>query len=475
MPRDASGTLIGCPEPRLFTPPLRPLTAETTRGYSLIEFAKVVGVPLLPWQETLAIRSLEIHPNGRPRYAVVTVLVGRQSGKSRFAALLALWAMYIDGAQLVVGAAQSLDISTEAWRAAVNLASEHPELSGEVATIRRTNGQQQLELTSGARYRIAATSAGAGRGLSCDLLLMDEARMQRDHEAWASLSKTTIARPGARIFVLSNAGGDEAVLLNSLRDSALSGRDESIGLFEWSADPALDIADPESWAQGCPGLGHIVDEASIRAALATDPAPIFRSEIRCERVSALHGAVDLAQLQASIDPSARLDHFRDRVALCVAVSGDGRHATLVAAALGDDRRVIVEPVAAWSSPSDAARDIPGWRARLKPSVFGWFGGGAGAVLAADLRDTDAVEIKGTATIEACAGLAEKIAAGEIRHAGDPLLTAHLGHAIRVRQGDGWRFGEPVGGAHIDAAFAAAGAVHLARTVPAKADRVVHIW
>ncbi len=45
--------LIGCTEPRLFTPPLRPLTRATTRGFEVIEFATLTGKPLLPWQEWL--------------------------------------------------------------------------------------------------------------------------------------------------------------------------------------------------------------------------------------------------------------------------------------------------------------------------------------------------------------------------------------------------------------------------------------
>ena len=49
-----SEKLVGRTEARLWTQPLRPLTRETTRGFEVIEFAEMIGEPLLPWQDWLA-------------------------------------------------------------------------------------------------------------------------------------------------------------------------------------------------------------------------------------------------------------------------------------------------------------------------------------------------------------------------------------------------------------------------------------
>ena len=44
-------TRFGSTEPRICTPPLRPLTPETSLGFEVVEFAdEVLGVELLPWQ-----------------------------------------------------------------------------------------------------------------------------------------------------------------------------------------------------------------------------------------------------------------------------------------------------------------------------------------------------------------------------------------------------------------------------------------
>lgn len=455
--------VVGCRNPRLFTSE----APKRTRGPELIAFAKKIGCEFIPWQEELALRALEVDEAGQYRYRTVVVLVGRQSGKTTFCKVLALWKMVEDGAKLVVGAAQSLDISREAWQGAVDLALDWNE--SVVGQVRRANGEQCLTLVDGSRYRITATTPGAGRGLSVDLLVMDEVRMQRDWGAWSALSKTTIARPNSQTWCISNAGDDQSVVLNTLREKALGGED-GLGLFEWSADPASDIGDEGSWAQGCPGIGYTIPIGAIRSAFGTDPPAVFRTEIRCERVASLDGAVDMAAWEACRDGSATLDAYRDRVALCLDVAVDGTHVSLVAAAVDDQGMVRVETVDAWESPYEAARALPGLLERVKPRVFGWFPGGPAVALAGDLSVKGSQELKGADVTEACMAFADAVQALAVRHGGDPLLTRHVGQSEKYRQGDAWRFQRPRLGGNVDAAYAAAGAVLLARQVASKKRR-----
>jgi hypothetical protein len=63
----------------------------------------------------------------------------------------------------------------------------------------------------------------------------------------------------------------------------------------------------------------------------------------------------------------------------------------------------------------------------------------------------------------CMGFAEQVTALKIAHSGDPLLDAHIAGAEKTTHGDGWRFSRK-GAGHVDALYAAAGAVHLARTL-----------
>ncbi len=457
--------VMGAAEPRISSPSR---SVTTTRGDELIEFAERMGIELMPWQKTLAHRGLETNPDGGWRYKTVVVLVGRQSGKTTFCKLLALWRMSTEPGALVLGAAQSMDISKEAWSGAAELAVEHG--LAEDRKVRRANGDVCLTLLNRSRYRIAATSAGAGRGLSVDLLVMDEARMQRDFTAWSALSKTTIARPNSQTWVISNAGDAESVLLNTLREKGMTGSDEALGLFEWSADPELDISDPVGWAQGCPGIGYTVPLDAIEAAFGTDPPAVFRTEIRCERVVSLDGAVDMQAWSASQDPAVTLDAYRERVALCLDVSVDARHASLVAAVVDDQGRVRLEAVAAWDSVREAARALPGWLERVKPVSWGWFPGGGSARLAAEIGELGGKEIGGPEAARACMAFADQVQAGQVLHAGDALLSTHVGAAQKHWSGDTWRFARPRTGGDIDAAYAAAGALHLARVDASKPPR-----
>ena len=106
--------------PRIFTPPLRPLTKETSNGFSVIAFAEIMlHVHLYPWQQWLLVHALELLEDGSYRFRKVIVLVARQNGKTTLMGVLAAWWLFVDSNKhpdrvppvkfLVVGAAQTLD------------------------------------------------------------------------------------------------------------------------------------------------------------------------------------------------------------------------------------------------------------------------------------------------------------------------------------------------------------------------------
>jgi phage terminase large subunit-like protein len=458
--------ILGLEQPRLWTPPARRLTRTTSRGYELADFAeKVLGEPLLPWQRWLAIHALELDRSGGYRYRTVLVLVGRQNGKTHFLRVLALWRLYLDGARLVLSVAQSLDIAREAWRAGCESVTDIPDLVAELDRISRVNGDEHLALTGGRRWKIAAANRRGGRGLSVDLLVLDELREQRDWDAWSALSKTTMARSDGMTFGISNAGDDESVVLNHLREAALAEQDPTLAVFEWSAPDGCELDDPHAWQQANPGLGYTVSEQAIRSALSTDPAPVFRTEVLCQRVDSLADAAVTAEAwTACTDPALTLDGLRDRIVACIDISPDLAHATLVAAAIDTNNRVRIEAIASWTDTATMLGDLPSWIERIQPRQLGWFSSGPAAALKADLEHLGGEGMGGTEAIAACQALAEHVQARRLLHAGDPLLTAHIVGAKRLPSGDGWRFVRR-GAGHVDAAYAAAGAVHLARSLP----------
>lgn len=460
---------LGRREPRLFPAPLRRLTRKTSLGFACITFAEqMLGMDLLPWQKWWLIHALELDGGGF-RFRVILTLVARQNGKTHLLKVLSLFFMYLGHARLILGAAQSLDIARESWQGAVELAESDPELRAEVEVVRRTNGEQELRLTNGARYRIAAASRGAGRGLSVDLLVLDELREHRDWLAWAALSKTTIARPHAITVAISNAGDDQSAVLNALRSTAMGGTDATLALFEWSAPDGCALDDRKAWAQANPGLGHTISEQAIETALATDPPPVFRTEVLCQRVDALDSAIDLGAWRACKDLAMTLNELRDRTVLVVDVAPDSAHVTATAAAESEGR-VLLEPQAAWDSTEAARDELEDLIERVGPRAVGWFPSGPAAALAPLFARIEragkvtVIEIKGAAVPQACMGLADLVLARRVIHPGDPLQDAHIAGASKLHQGDGWRFTRR-GAGHVDAAYSAAGAAHVALTLP----------
>lgn len=296
----------GSETPRIWTKPLRKLTPKTSAGFACIEFAELVlGIDLLPWQRWLLIHALELLPDGTYRFRTVVVLVARQNGKSTLMTVLALWRMYVDGAPLVIGTAQNLDVAEEQWEAAVDMAQGVPELDAEIAQVSKVNGKKFLRLTGRQRYKVAAASRRGGRGLSGDLILLDELREHQNWHAWGAVTKTTMARALAQVWAASNAGDASSIVLAFLRalaHAALGNPDDlptdleapsededvddidSLGLFEWSATPGCDKADRDEWARANPALGYTITERAIASACRTDPDDVFRTEVLCQWV-----------------------------------------------------------------------------------------------------------------------------------------------------------------------------------------------
>lgn len=301
--RAPSTTLIGFTEPRIFTPPLRPLTPATSLGFAAVEFSRdVLGIEPLPWQEWLLQHILELREDGSLRFRTVVILVARQSGKSTIGVVLSLFFMYVLARDLVIGTAQDLDVAEEIWATAVELVESIPELDEMKDRVVRVNGKKALELRTGERYKVKAANRRAGRGLSGDLILLDELREHQSWDAWAAITKTTIARAFALIVAFSNAGDLTSVVLRHLRRLAhmalgdpdgLEAKPETIepdeevddvdlGIFEWSAAPGCGLWDRAGWQQANPALGHLITERVLVSAARTDPEWVFRCENMCQ-------------------------------------------------------------------------------------------------------------------------------------------------------------------------------------------------
>jgi phage terminase large subunit-like protein len=477
LPPSAPHTALpkGKTQARLFTESLRPLNRKTSHGYSVAEFADMIGEPLQPWERWTAIHALELMPDGSYRFRVVLVLVARQNGKSHLIRCIVLWRMFMEQRLRVLGVAQDVSLAREQWNLGQEMIHDCPDLEAEWGKARNVNGDEQFAIANGSRWKISAANRKAGRGGSNDLVVIDELREQRSWDAWAALSKTTLARPNSMIFAMSNQGDDEAVVLHQLRGAALAGTDPSLGIFEYSAPDGCELDDWTAIAQANPALGHRVSHAGIRSALTTDPAGVFRTEVLCQHVDQLDGAIDLGAWKACADPSGSMAGLKGRVAAAFDIAPDGDHATLVAAGRLDDGRIRLEVVRSWKSTDLARAELPDLLAKLRPVAFAFYPVGPGAAFAPLLRtQKNPTALNGVQVSEACQGMADLVTARRIVHPDDPLLTAHVAGAQKLPSGDGWRFTRRGGAGHVDAAYAAAGAVWAVEVMPVQRKGIIRV-
>lgn len=464
--------------PRIFTPPLRELTPETSLGFACVEFAEqVLGLTLLPWQRWLFVHALEVvgdlEGSWRFRFRTVVVEVARQNGKTTAGAALALFALYYLELGLILGTAQDLEQAEDTWATVVDMAQADEELAAEIEHVWRTNGAKRLQLTNNRQYRVKATSRRAGRGKTADLILMDELREHRDWEAWGAITKTTIARENALVWCMSNAGDGSSCVLRHLRlqahkelgdpdgvvkalrglaDAPADGEETSLGWFEWSAPVGADPADEEAWAWANPSLGWTVPARNLRAALATDPADVFRTECLCQWVEAVEqppfpdGSWEGGQDRASAIPEGvpfalGVDVSADRTHACVAVCGrrsDGLwHGEII------EYRTGLGWLVEWLRERV---DRPGWPAPIRVALQGRGAPvSAMAELLAAIDGVEVVEVVGRDVGAYCGRLWDAVAASapeassdatRLMHRPQPVLDLAANVAATKPMGDG---------------------------------------
>ena len=357
--------MMGKTEPRIYTPPLRELTEETSLGFACIEYAKtVLRKKLYPWQEWDLIHSLEIigelGGDWKFRFRTILNLISRQNGKTVLSEVIASFFLNVLCVDSVFGTSLSLDKAEEVWEAVVRDQETIPELSAELERVGRTNGAKRLVLTGLRQYKVGAPTRRAGRGDSNDLVMLDEVREQRNWETWSASVASTTAKPNALVICFSNAGDPDSIVLRQLREIAIAdingtaaagdyGGDvdaSSLGLFEWSAEDGAATDDIIALAQANPALGYgNLTERALLANRKTFPESKFRSECMCQQVETIlpapfpDGAWNAGlDIKSSIAPEADLFYGID-------LSADRRWTSIGVCGQREDGNYHIEVVA----------------------------------------------------------------------------------------------------------------------------------
>ena len=483
--RPAGRKVYGHEQPRVYTRPARPLTPKTSAGYSAIQFAnwlhrEVKGTPyeklvprLLPWQKWFLIHALELMPDHSFRFTTVLLWVARQNGKTFLSALLILWRMVIDGDCIAIGVAQKLATAKKPYEHALKIIEAIPRLKQELERESRIGGELWFELSGGQRYWVDSAENG-GRGLTFDLVFVDEILKHKTWTAWSALSKTTLARPRGQLIAASNTGDVSSIVQKDLHDKAivqLSNPKTRVGLFWWSPPDGMPLDSPEAWAYSNPSMGYLISEDAIRNAWSTDPAPVFQSEVGNLFIdAATMGPFQPGRWQAGIDILSKRAAGAD-VYICIEVSHNRQLAHIGFAAERADGNVHVgimasRPGTDWLIPWLTAPERT-----FKPAGITFQTRGApvsSLVGEFDKARLDVTEWGGPDLGRATGLLLDGVNLGKVFHREQPLLDVAAGSALTKALGDGHVIDRKNSPGDASPLSAVAGAYWLLKNPPAKA-------
>lgn len=251
---------------------------DETTGEDAVALAQAYGVPLDQWQADI-VRGILRESGGVWSSSQAGLCVARQSGKGQILLALELAGLLLLGEQ-ILHTAHAVKTSSDAFRRLWRIVEGHDDLRTLVRRHSQQIGGEYIELTSGARIAFTTRSASAGRGLSIDRLIIDEAEDLPAAEV-AALSPTVFSRPRAQSLYFGTAPGPmhDSEAFATLRNAAHDGLNPRLAWWEWVAAYGADPDDRELWQRVNPAVasGRVPVQA-IEDDRAVLPLDAFRAE-----------------------------------------------------------------------------------------------------------------------------------------------------------------------------------------------------
>ncbi|MFE9936326.1 terminase [Streptomyces hirsutus] len=459
----------GAQRPRVVTVP--PFVSSA--GQEAVELAAVAGLVLDDWQQFVLHVGLGEREDGSWSAFETCVNVPRQNGKGGIIEARELWGLFLGGEKLILHSAHEFKTSIEAFRRIEALIMNCDELRKRVARVRRTTGEEAIELLSGQRLRFLARSGGSGRGFTGNCNILDEAMILGD-DAMGALMPTMAAVKDPQLWYLGSAGiGAPSMQLGRLRRRALaaieSGEpDPSLAYLEWSINPHArecptgctdhdDLDSPVSAARANPALGYrLTLEHTERERLSMGPEVFAR-----ERLGVGEYPSDGADAWVVIGKDAWEaltdgdSQMADPVAFAIDVTPERSHASICAAGQSG-KAVHVEVIDNRPGTDWVVQRARELAEKWDPRCFVIDTGSPAGSLIRDLKkglqvdpeeeaDGDeepqllapVVEMKTRDVVQAVGQFYDAVAADRIVHLGQAPLATALAGARKRDLGDAW--------------------------------------
>lgn len=280
--------LLGVQVPQIVHRPVDVVSLDAAT--EAIELAELLGMTPDDSQRFTLECALGEQADGRWSAFEVGDVQPRQNGKGDTIQIRELAGLFLFEERLLIHTAHEFATANEAFLRLVAVIEANDWCRDKVARIRFANGEQGVELKSGARLKYRARTGGAGRGFAgADLVVYDEAyALQAEHVA-ASLP-TLSTSPNAQVWFASSAGLAQSTQLWVMRKRALSGGAGRLAYCEHTAEDVsldgqgkvvsrpIDVSDRRLWALANPAAGTRISWDYLEAEFAAMPTEQFARE-----------------------------------------------------------------------------------------------------------------------------------------------------------------------------------------------------
>jgi len=396
--------------------------------------AQALGFRLFDWQQHAADVALE-HVDGRYAYRTVGVSVGRQNGKTALAASRIALELLHDG-HIVAFTAQDRNMARGKWEEHVDRIMDS-SLAKRVARVTRANGQEALHMKNGAQYRVVTPNRKGARGLTIDLVVIDEA-LTHDMDVIAALQPTMATRDNAQLWILSNAGDSNSTMLAHYRNLGHEQTSRSLAWLEWApSEDKFDPLDPEVWHQAIPTLTEIhgVTLDAVEEAASTTEPELFAREwlnvwpaLEAVAVIAMHDWEKLEKPDVAIGFEVVLGVDVSPQRDTATIAACGRNGAFTPVEIVDHR-----PHVGWL-PDRLLELWQKWRA---PVVIDGGAPAGSLIMELERAGVQVIPLGMRDYARACGSFYDGVVDGTVTHLGDRLLTDAVGAASKRNLAEQW--------------------------------------
>jgi len=425
-------------------------------GADAVSWWEAHGGRLFDWQKLVVDAFLSVGEDGKWSTSNDGLCVARQNGKGVVLQVIEGFCAFELGLPVVMHTAHEFPTSTEHQLRLMSFIQDSPALHSKVKErggYKTANGQESINLRSGARILFKARTSQGGRGYSGDLLVWDEAMKLPTATVAAQkpMLRASQYELGQKTIYAGSAVDQEShehgVPFALIRERGLE-QNTAVSYFEWAApfdhpaDMTYDVLTDRSWwpvanpsmAEGLISADYMADEVD------TMPARTVAVELanvgdwpRTDGVA--NTVIAAAAWDALLDEGSKL---QDGFVLVFDVSPE-RHTTIAAAGFNQDGLFHVEVHEHRPGTSWLPKRLFEMVENGQPA--GVFCDGLGPA-ASMIKECDAagVSVEALQTSDltrACGRVVDLVEDGQLRHLGSQeLRDAVLGAAQRP-VGDSW--------------------------------------